>query len=50
MTATKIEIHSGVPSERLLELLPTTTLPREYGGTNETAYPATLISGAAAKA
>ena len=32
VTASKIEIYSHVPTERLLELLPAESLPTEYGG------------------
>lgn len=33
ITAAKIEVHAGVPSARLLELMPSATLPANYGGT-----------------
>ena len=41
ITAAKIEVHSGVPKARLLELMPPHTLPSEYGGDNATPYPPT---------
>jgi hypothetical protein len=32
ITAAKTETHAGVPTERLLELMPSETLPEDYGG------------------
>jgi len=43
ITAAKIEVHAGVPTERLLSLMPTSALPTEYGGTSTAAYPQTRI-------
>ena len=34
VTAAKIEIHSGIPTERLLEIMPPDALPEELGGNN----------------
>ena len=34
VTAAKIEIHSNIPTERLLELMSSDALPKELGGTN----------------
>ncbi len=32
ITAAKTEVHAGVPTARLLELMPSETLPEDYGG------------------
>lgn len=34
VTAAKIEIHSGVPMERLLKIMPASCIPKEFGGTS----------------
>jgi len=44
VTATKIEIHARVPTERFLQLMDKATLPIEYGGANELDYPQTLLA------
>ncbi len=44
ITAAKVEMHSGVPLERLRELLGSDdNIPVCYGGRNTTAFPETLI-------
>jgi hypothetical protein len=42
ITAAKIEVHAGVPTARFLQLMPASSLPAEYGGTCELAYPKTI--------
>jgi len=39
VVAAKIQIHSGVPTEHLLELIPSDVLPVEYGGTSKLVLP-----------
>lgn len=39
VTASKIDLHAGVPHSRLRKLLPEDVIPKEYGGTNEVEYP-----------
>ena len=43
ITAAKVEVYAGVPSERLLALMPPEALPIEYGGTNNAPFPATRV-------
>ena len=47
ITAAKVEVYAGVPSERLLEIMPAATLPAEYGGASTAYFPQTRILGAA---
>mmetsp|Transcript_24129 Transcript_24129/g.39267 ORF Transcript_24129/g.39267 Transcript_24129/m.39267 type:complete len:81 (-) Transcript_24129:248-490(-) len=42
VTADKIELFSGVPSERFKELMGEDVIPAEYGGRNDIDYPQTL--------
>ena len=46
ITAAKVEIYSGVPTERLLAILPSSAIPTEYGGTSTAPYPLTRILSA----
>jgi hypothetical protein len=39
ITAAKVEVYSGVPTERLTQLIGKETLLCEYGGLNATDYP-----------
>merc|ERR1712232_1038318 len=39
VTVAKIEVHSGLPLERLKEIMPLDVIPRAYGGTNDVPYP-----------
>jgi len=39
VTAAKIEMHKGVPHARFLQLMPSQSLPIEYGGTCATEFP-----------
>lgn len=41
VTADKIELYPGVPSERFSELIGEDVIPVEYGGKNNIAYPQT---------
>jgi hypothetical protein len=41
-TASKIEIHAGVPMKRMLQLMPPSAVPIEYGGTSTVQYPRTV--------
>ena len=43
VTAAKIEIHAGVPTKRLLELVPRESLPCVYGGDNAVDLPPTTM-------
>ena len=47
ITADKIEVHAGVPLDRLLELMPPEAIPAEYGGCSEAEYPLTEYATAA---
>ena len=48
ITAAKIDVYSDVPTAKLLELMPASSLPREYGGElPDAAYPLTQISSKA---
>lgn len=44
VTAAKVELHAGVPHERIKELVPDDVVPQVYGGSNSMHYPKTASS------
>ena len=43
ITAAKVEVYSGVPTERLLALMPPEALPQEFGGRSTAPFPQTRV-------
>ena len=43
VTADKIELFSGVPSDRFKEMMSEDVIPVEYGGRNKIEYPQTAL-------
>jgi len=44
--AAKIDVYSGVPTKKLLALMPAEVLPQEYGGRGTADFPQVAIADA----
>merc|ERR1712232_1107848 len=44
VTAAKITLRSGVPTDEFLKIMPSKAIPQEYGGTSPVAFPKTAFS------